>query len=78
MYFISLRLRFDPAKTGFYCDDCFVVRHPSYRLEHSWTKIEGKNITAPYFPLSWVPLTPTCIDSDVNAEQKQWVAHLAR
>ncbi|KAF0687243.1 Aste57867_21005 [Aphanomyces stellatus] len=29
--------KFDEHRTGFYCDACFVARHPPVRLDHSWT-----------------------------------------
>ncbi|OQR94459.1 hypothetical protein ACHHYP_01297 [Achlya hypogyna] len=32
--------KFDPAKTGLYCDECFETRHPPLRIPHSWGRLD--------------------------------------
>ncbi|EQC42535.1 hypothetical protein SDRG_00267 [Saprolegnia diclina VS20] len=32
--------KFDPTKTGLYCDACFDARHPPVRMDHSWSLLD--------------------------------------
>ncbi|ETV84673.1 hypothetical protein, variant [Aphanomyces astaci] len=34
--------KFDVQRTGYYCDECFVARHPPLRLTHSWTFLKDE------------------------------------
>ncbi|KDO22118.1 hypothetical protein SPRG_10937 [Saprolegnia parasitica CBS 223.65] len=36
--------KFDPTKTGLYCDACFDARHPAVRMEHSWSLLEDDEL----------------------------------
>jgi hypothetical protein len=34
--FIIFHFRYDPKGLGYYCDECFKIRHPWYRLPTTW------------------------------------------
>jgi hypothetical protein len=66
--------RFDPLHLGYYCDACFVARHPPLRMTHAWSLLEGTAFVSSAVGLESLK---SSIADDVNPDQS-WMAHLVQ